>query len=111
MTNEPDTASAAAQETLERSAAELVRLQVVRELRATHGLVYRSLDGMEPPYLVAWEGRFVGEVHRHGPAYLHSWYVLPYGDDEEPTAEAPDFSGRPFGTARAAAASLKPDQA
>lgn len=108
---ELDTASVAAQETLERSAAELVRLQVVRELRETRGLVYRALDGMEPPYLVAWHGRFVGEVHKHGPAYLHSWYVLPYDEEEQPTADEPDYSGRPFGTARAAAASLKPGQA
>ncbi|MGW3910563.1 hypothetical protein ACWEBX_03410 [Streptomyces sp. NPDC005070] len=105
--NELDTASAAAQETLERSAEELVRLQVVRELRATHGLVYRSLDGMEPPYLVAWDGRFVGEIHRRGPSHLHSWFVLPYDEDEQPVGE-PDYSGTPFGTARAAAATLKP---
>lgn len=104
------TRRATAQQALEEAAAELVRLEVMETLRATRGLVYRALDGAEPPYLVAWDGRFVGEVHQRGPSCFRCWYVLPYDEDETPTAGEPDYGRRPFGTARAAAASLVPDR-
>lgn len=98
----------AAQEARDRADAELHRLAVVEELRARPGLAYAALNE-GGPYLAAWNGRLVGEVHQDGPGALRCWRACPYGDDEQPQPGRGE-GAVPYPTIRAAAAALMPSQ-
>jgi hypothetical protein len=84
----------------------LDRQLVLSQIKETSGLVYRAIDADENygPFIVAYDGELVGEVHQelpngHSHQAFQRWYATPSGAST---------NNGPFVTARAAAASLVP---
>jgi len=84
------------------AAAEVARQEVAVKLCKRDGLAYASLtDDQLGPMLVTYQHRPIGELHTTSPSALHDWHARPYTEDGTLGA-----STGPYGTARAAAASL-----
>jgi len=92
----------------EASAAltEIDRQEMIAALCKKEGLAYASLtDDQLGPMLVTYQHEPIGELHTTSPSALHDWHARRYLEDgslSEPTG--------PYGTARAAAASLIPNR-
>lgn len=86
------------------AAAEVDRMEVTAKLCEHDRLAFASLTGDQlGPMLVTYQHKPIGELHTTSPSGLHDWYAQPYTEG--------GFLGAsvgPFGTARAAAASLIP---
>lgn len=84
--------------------AEVDRQELTAKLCEKEGLAYASLTGDQlGPMLVTYRHKPIGEVHTTSPSGLHDWHARRYladGSLSDP--------GGPYGTARAAAASLIP---
>lgn len=91
-----------AQKEASTALAEVHRQEVAVKLCKREGLAYASLtDDQLGPMLVTYRHEPIGELHTTSPSALHDWHARRYLDDgslSEPTG--------PYGTARAAAASL-----
>jgi len=84
--------------------AEVDRQEVLAKLCEKEGLAYASLtDDQLGPMLVTYQHKPIGEVHTTSPSALHDWHARRYLED----GSLSDPTG-PYGTARAAAASLIP---
>ena len=84
------------------AAAEVARQEVAVKLCKRDGLAYASLtDDQLGPMLVTYQHAPIGELHTTSPSALQDWYAQPYAEDGSLGA-----STGPYGTARAAAASL-----
>lgn len=85
---------------------EIHRQEVAAKLCKKEGLAYASLtDDQVGPMLVTYRHEPIGELHTTSPSALHDWHARRYLEDGslgEPTG--------PYGTARAAAASLIPNR-
>lgn len=95
---------AGAEERLRAAYTEIDIQQLTAKLCEKEGLAYASLtDSQLGPMLVTYQHRPIGELHTTSPSALHDWYASRYladGGLSDPTG--------PYGTARAAAASLIP---
>lgn len=97
MTSERSAPSAAEVE-YERAAQAVERERVIDSLSRRRGLSYARVgDDARGPYLVAYEGRLIGEVRSETDSALLDWYAHP-GQGSAPSG--------PFNTIREAAASL-----
>ncbi|MEV5915737.1 hypothetical protein AB0M00_43505 [Streptomyces chartreusis] len=86
------------------AAAEVDRQELVAKLCEKEGLAFASLtEDQLGPMLVTYEHKPVGELHTTSPSALHNWHARRYRED----GSLSDPTG-PYGTARAAAASLIP---
>lgn len=95
---------AAAEERLRAAEVDLDRRQLTAELCKKEGLAYASLtEGRVGPMLVTYRHKPIGELHTTSPSALHDWHARRYLED----GSLSDPTG-PYGTARAAAASLIP---
>lgn len=84
--------------------AEVARQEVAAKLCEKEGLAYASLtDDQLGPMLVTYQHKPIGELHTTSPSALHDWHARRYLED----GSLSDPTG-PYGTARAAAASLIP---
>jgi hypothetical protein len=84
------------------ASAEAHRQEVAEELCQRDGLAYASLtDDQLGPMLVTYRNKPIGELHTTSPSALHDWHAQPYAED----GSLGESTG-PYGTARAAAASL-----
>lgn len=103
MTGQHDDLSAA-EKRLREAEVDLDRQQLVTELCKKEGLAYASLtEDQLGPMLVTYRHKPIGELHTTSPSALHDWHARRYLEDgslSQPTG--------PYGTARAAAASLIP---
>jgi len=82
--------------------AEVDRHELTAELCEKEGLAYASLtDNQLGPMLVTYRHKPIGELHTTSPSALHDWHARRYLED----GSLSDPTG-PYGTARAAAASL-----
>jgi hypothetical protein len=89
------------------AAAEAVRQEVAARLCKHERLAYASLtDDRLGPMLVTYQHKPIGELHTTSPSALHNWHARRY----QPDGQLGDPTG-PYGTARAAAASLIRDGA
>lgn len=92
-------ALAQAEAEYEKAAAVMFREQLADRLRAQPGLSYGSLgDHNGGPFLVAYEGELIGEVHSEQGTVVHGWYAVPEADRSERHG--------PYTTIRKAAASM-----
>ncbi len=92
----------AAEARLAEAAADLDRQRLVVELCKHDRLSYASLtDDQLGPMLVTYRREPIGELRTTSPSALHDWYARRYLQD----GSLSDPTG-PYGTARAAAASL-----
>lgn len=96
-----------AQRAASAALAEVHRQEVAAELCKKEGLAYASLtESQLGPMLVTYRHQPIGELHTTSPSALQDWHARRYLEDgslSEPTG--------PYGTARAAAASLiRPEQ-
>lgn len=86
------------------ASAELDRQELMESLCKKEGLAYASLtEDRLGPMLVTYQHKPIGELHTTSPSALHNWHARRYLEDgslSEPS--------EPYGTARAAAASLIP---
>lgn len=81
-------------------------MELTAKLCEKEGLAYASLtDDQLGPMLVTYRHRPIGELHTTSPSALHGWYARRYLED----GSLGDPTG-PYGTARAAAASLIPNR-
>lgn len=88
--------------TLASAAADLHRQELLAKLCQYDRLAYASLTGDQlGPMLVTYRHQPIGEVHTPSSSALGEWYAQPYDEDGKLGPQA-----GPFGTARAAAASL-----
>lgn len=86
--------------------AEVDRQELVAELCKQEGLAYASLtEDRLGPMLVTYQHKPIGELHTTSPSALHDWHARRYLED----GSLSDPTG-PYGTARAAAASLLPQR-
>lgn len=93
-----------ARERLAEASAEIDRRELTAKLCEQKGLAYASLtDNQLGPMLVTYQHKPIGELHTTSPSALHDWHARRYLED----GSLSDPSG-PYGTARAAAASLIP---
>jgi|tagenome__1003787_1003787.scaffolds.fasta_scaffold20563810_2 hypothetical protein len=84
------------------AADDLNRQEVAAKLCRKEGLAYASLtDDQLGPMLVTYRHKPIGEMHTTSPSALQDWYAQPYAEDGSLGG-----STGPYGTARAAAASL-----
>lgn len=103
MTGHQDELSAA-EEQLREAEANLHRQEMTASLCKKEGLAYASLtDDQLGPMLVTYQHKPIGELHTTSPSALHNWHARRYRED----GSLSDPTG-PYGTARAAAASLIP---
>lgn len=103
MTGQHDDLSAA-EERLRKAQSDLDRRQLAAKLCEKEGLAYASLTGEQlGPMLVTYQHKPIGELHTTSPSALHDWHARRYRED----GSLSDPTG-PYGTARAAAASLIP---
>lgn len=87
---------------VDAAVAQLDRAMVTAELCKKENLAYASLtDSRLGPMLVTYQHKPIGELHTTSPSALQDWYAQPYTED----GSLGENQG-PFGTARAAAASL-----
>ncbi|MGE5594706.1 MAG: hypothetical protein ACM3UP_02130 [Methanocella sp.] len=101
MTGQHDEITAAEDRVREAEVA-LHRQEVVTSLCKKEGLAYASLtDDQLGPMLVTYQHKPIGELHTTSPSALHDWHARRYLED----GSLSDPTG-PYGTARAAAASL-----
>lgn len=88
----------------DEAVSDLKRQELVAKLCERGGLAYASLtDDQLGPMLVTYQHKPIGELHTTSPSALHDWHARRYlqnGSLSDPTG--------PYGTARAAAASLIP---
>jgi len=102
MTDQHDEVSAA-EERLREAEADLHRQKVVAKLCEHDRLAYASLtDDQLGPMLVTYRHKPIGELHTTSPSALHDWHARPY----LPDGTLGEGTGKTYGTARAAAASL-----
>ncbi|MCL8016874.1 hypothetical protein [Streptomyces sp. AS02] len=93
---------AAAEERIREAQADLDRQQLAAKLCEKEGLAYASLTGEQlGPMLVTYRHKPIGELHTTSPSALHDWHARRYLEDGSLGAPT-----GPYGTARAAAASL-----
>jgi hypothetical protein len=86
------------------ASAELDRQELMESLCKKEGLAYASLtEDRVGPMLVTYRHKPIGELHTTSPSALHDWHARRYLED----GSLSDPTG-PYGTARAAAASLIP---
>jgi len=91
-----------ARERVAVASAEVIRQELAAELCKKEGLAYASLtDDQLGPMLVTYRHKPIGELHTTSPSALQDWYAQPYTED----GSLGESKG-PYGTARAAAASL-----
>jgi hypothetical protein len=96
----------AAEERLERAAAELDHQELVAKLCEHDRLAYASLtDDQLGPMLVTYQHKPIGEVHTTSPSALRDWHARAY----LPDGSLGESDG-PYLNARAAAASLIPER-
>jgi hypothetical protein len=87
---------------VDAAVAQLDRAQLIVRLCEKEGLAYASLTGEQlGPMLVTYQHEPIGELHTTSPSALQDWYAQPYAEDGSLGS-----SSGPYGTARAAAASL-----
>lgn len=87
---------------VDNAVAQLDRAQLTVKLCEKEGLAYASMtDDQLGPMLVTYRHEPIGELHTTSPSALQDWYAQPYAEDGSLGA-----STGPYGTARAAAASL-----
>lgn len=102
--NDGSGALRSAETRLQEAVSELDRQQLTAKLCEKEGLAYASLTGDQlGPMLVTYRHEPIGEVHTTSPSGLHDWHARRYladGSLSDP--------GGPYGTARAAAASMIP---
>lgn len=90
---------------VDAAVAQLDRAQIVAKLCEHDRLAYASLtDDQLGPMLVTYRHEPIGELHTTSPSALQDWYAQPYTEDG-----SLGKNRGPFGTARAAAASLIPE--
>lgn len=93
-----------AREQASAALAEVDRQELVAELCKKEGLMFASLtEDRLGPMLVTYQHKPIGELHTTSPSAFHDWHARRYladGSLSDPTG--------PYGTARAAAASLIP---
>ena len=91
-----------AKETASGALDEVDRQELAAELCKKEGLAYASLtEDQLGPMLVTYQHKPIGELHTTSPSALHDWHARRYLED----GSLSDPTG-PYGTARAAAASL-----
>lgn len=99
--SEQSEALSAAQVAYGEAAEALRREQTLASLRSKPGLAYASIgDGHLGPFLVSNDGDLIGEVRSDQGTGLQGWYAVLYDGDAESEPSGP------FGTIRAAAASM-----
>jgi len=87
--------------------AEVHRQEVAARLCKHERLAYASLtDDQLGPMLVTYRHKPIGELHTTSPSALHDWHARPY----LPDGSLGEDTGKTYGTARAAAASLLPSR-
>lgn len=95
-----------AREEASTALADVHRQEVAAELCKREGLAYASLtEDQLGPMLVTYQHKPIGELHTTSPSALHDWHARRYLED----GSLSDSTG-PYGTARAAAASLLPQR-
>lgn len=102
--SEQDEELRAAEERVASAVAEVDRLEITAKLCEKAGLAYASLtEDQLGPMLVTYQHKPLGQLHTTSPSALHDWHARRYlrdGSLSDPTG--------PYGTARAAAASMLP---
>ena len=94
----------AAEERLREAEADLDRKRLLLELCKHEGLMFASLtEDRLGPMLVTYQHKPIGELHTTSPSAFHDWHARRYMED----GSLGESTG-PYGTARAAAASLIP---
>lgn len=84
--------------------AEVDRQELAARLCKHEGLMFASLtEDRLGPMLVTYQHKPIGELHTTSPSAFHDWHARRYLED----GSLSDPTG-PYGTARAAAASLIP---
>lgn len=92
-----------AREEASTALAEVARQEVAAKLCEKEGLAYASLtEDRLGPMLVTYRHKPIGELHTTSPSALHDWHARPY----LPDGTLGESTGKSYGTARAAAASL-----
>lgn len=95
-----------AREEADTALAEVARQELAAKLCKREGLAYASLtESQLGPMLVTYQHEPIGELHTTSPSALHDWHARRYLED----GSLSDPTG-PYGTARAAAASLIPNR-
>ena len=106
MTDRSEQPFARLEAQVDEAVMQLARARTAARLRKKEGLAYASLtDDQLGPMLVTYRHEPIGELHTTSPSALHDWHARRYLEDGslgEPTG--------PYGTARAAAASLIPNR-
>jgi len=107
MTQYDEQRLAEAKATASEALAEVDRQELVAALCKQDRLAYASLtESQLGPMLVTYRHKPIGELHTTSPSALHDWHARRYLED----GSLSDPTG-PYGTARAAAASLIPGRA
>lgn len=96
-----------AREQASAALAEIDRQELTAALCKKEGLAFASLtEDRLGPMLVTYQHQPIGELHTTSPSAFHDWHARRYLED----GSLSDPTG-PYGTARAAAASLIPERA